>query len=378
MTPFSSTATVPRSGKNQEDGLFLTLARAVTILAECDGLRSLSLPYPKEAQLALDRAIVHCLDNGWTPPKSLPELLSWCTQHRMGDTRFGLSPAPVTQDARWIDPVGLVPTRTSLELAPVGRPGRTEQDAIDSLAALEHKCRSIDGYSRCRQFLAHHPLITQEDRFDRRWRTTTWNKVRDLYEHVPEALVDHKKLVLCGSCGLPTRTRRDERESGPDTWCEGEDCPPGVPFRLLRNPAQCLILRRSLRAFLVTPARTEQDAMDEVGRLGLGHHLLVDSGLGTHHITGSQTRDCLVQVHDRHQPARLAGRISEEFSRATHPVLVVVPRRLADREGYRVAFETALSRECREQVTLTTPDDLERHLYPRNPPSDSDREDTHA
>ncbi|MFH8558581.1 hypothetical protein ACH4GP_25760 [Streptomyces celluloflavus] len=368
MTSRAPTNAEAQRGMDHGNDPFLALARALTILSEQDGLRSFSLPYPREAQLALDRVILHCLNHGWTPPKSLPELLSWCTRRSVGDAEFGVSPALVSQGARWIHPIGMMPTRTCLELAPLGRPGRVEQDALNSLSALEHRCGSAGRFSRCRQFLARHPLVTHQDRFGRRWEAMTWNKVRELYEPVPEALLDRRMLTVCGTCGLPARAPSGERESGPDTWCEGEDCPPGVRFRLLREPGQCLILRRSLRAFLVAPARTEQAAMDELARIGGGHQLLADSGLGAYRITGSGLRTCLMQVYDRRQPSFLGGRVSEAFSSATDPALVVVPRRAVDQDGYRDAFETALSNECRGRVTLTTPDDLERHLRVQDPP----------
>ncbi|MEV5883823.1 hypothetical protein AB0L74_14060 [Streptomyces sp. NPDC052020] len=363
-----------RPGTHQGSNLFLAWAHVVTLLAEHDGLRSFSLPYPREAQHALDRTVLHCLNHGRTPPKSLPELLSWCTLRNASDPLFDVPHALVTPDARLIHPVGLMPTRTCLELAPFGRPGRAEQDALDSLSALEHRCGSADRFDRCRRFLARRPVISQQDRFGRAWEPVTWNKVRELYEPVPEALWDRGTLTLCGTCGLPARAPRGERHSGTDTWCEGEDCPRGIPFRRLRKPGQCLILRRSLRVFLTLPSRTEQEVLDELTRIGAGNTLLPDSGLGTYHVTAPGSRSWYVQVHDRWQPTLLAGRVSESFAGAVDPVLVVVPRRAADRAGYRAAFETALGEESRARVTLTTSDDLERHLRPQDPTREAEEE----
>ncbi|MEV6804569.1 hypothetical protein [Streptomyces sp. NPDC051132] len=369
MTPGPETAAPDR----HPDDLVLDLARALTVLAEQDGLRSFSLPYPQPVQLALDRMVLHCLNHGRTAPRSLPELLSWCTGP--GTRRpSGSRPAPVHPELWLIDPVGLVPTRRCLELAPPGRAGRVEQDALDALALLERRCASADRYSRCRHFLIRHPVVGPRDRFgSRRWDAVVWNKVRDLYEPVPEALLARGTLRLCGTCGLPARAPGDERESTGSTWCEAEDCPPGVPFRLIRKPAGHRLLTRALRAFLSVPARTEQEALDALGRAGAAYTLLADGGLGTYRVTGAGARSRLLQVHDRHDPALLAGRAGAAFARTTDPALIVVPRRAADRAGYRTDFRAALGEECRARVSLTTPDGLERLLRPPGRP-DTDPE----
>ncbi|KUL34169.1 hypothetical protein ADL22_30855 [Streptomyces sp. NRRL F-4489] len=366
------------SGTDQDKDLFLGLADALTVLSEHNKLRSFSLPYPREAQLALDRVTLHCVNHGWAPPKSLPELMSWCTRRPAADPVFGVPPAPMTYDARWIDPVGLVPTRTCLEVAPLGQPGRAEQDALDALAGLAHRCGSADRYRRCRKFLAHHPVVTQEDRFAPGWSAVVWNTVRTLYEPLPEGLMERKLLAVCGTCGLPARTRDDEWESGPGTWCEGEVCPHGVRFRLLRRPGHCLVLRRSLRVFLAASSRTEQEALDELVRIGADYHLLENSGIGAYRVAGSGLRTCLIQAWDRRQPALMAGRAVTLFSHTTEPVLMVVPRRAMEQNGYRALFDGALSRECRGRVILTTADELERHLRPHDPLSNEKGEGAHA
>ncbi|MDN3259336.1 hypothetical protein QWJ26_05815 [Streptomyces sp. CSDS2] len=361
------------------DDLVLEVARAITTLAQWKGLRSFSLPYPHTAQLALDRVVLYCLDHGRTAPRSLAELLSWCTGPGHAPPSHRRAPAPAHPELWLIDPVGLMPTRRCLELAPPGRAGCVEQDAVDTLTALERRCASADRYGRCRRFLTRHPVISPPDRFGpRRWDAVVWNKVKDLYEPVPEALLARGVLRLCGTCGLPARAPDDERESTGTTWCETEDCPPCVPFRLIRKPGECKVLKRSLRAFLAVAARTEQEVLDVLGHIGAGYTLLAGSGLGTYRVTGAGPRPCLLQVHDRHEPSLLAGRAGVSFAGATDPAVIVVPRRAADRADYRTEFEAALSEECRGRLILTTPDDLERRLRSLNPPATDSREDPDA
>jgi hypothetical protein len=375
MIPATDTAASDRFPND----LVLELARAIIALAEQNGLRSLSLPYPHTAQLALDRVVLYCLDRGRTAPRSLAELLSWCTGPGHAHPSHRRGPAPVHPELWLIDPVGLMPTRRCLELAPPGRAGRVEQDAVDTLTALERRCAFADRYSRCRRFLARHPVISPPDRFGpRRWDAVVWNKVKDLYEPVPESVLTRGVLRLCGTCGLPARAPGDERESTGTTWCEAEDCPPRVPFRLIRKPGECKILTRALRAFLAVAARTEQEVLDTLGRIGARYSLLPGSGLGTYRVIGAGPRRCLLQVHDRHEPSLLAGRAGASLAEVTDLALIVVPRRAADRPGYRTAFEAALSEERRSRLILTTPDELERRLRSLDRPAPDLREDPDA
>lgn len=354
-----------RDGVERESELLFALARAVMLLAEHAGLRSFFLPYISEAQCVLDRVVLHCLERGWTPPKSLPELVTWCVQRTLDDELFDSLPSLLTTGARLVDPVGLMPTRTCLELAAAGRTRGAEHDALDMLAALERKCRSAYWFGECRRFLARHPVVSQQDRLAPDWGRAVWKTVRELYEPIPEALVENQVLAVCGTCQLPGRTPNGQRLSGPDTWCEGEWCPSGVRFRLMRSPNQCLILPRALRAFLVTPAPTEQETLDQLECIGADHHLMPGGGLGVYHVAGHGLRTCLVQVCDRRQPALLGGRISGTFAASTDCVMVVVPRRRAEESEYREAFFAGLSSHCKERVTLTAPDGLAQHLRVR-------------
>ncbi|MER5766615.1 hypothetical protein [Streptomyces sp. NPDC001985] len=370
--------------KSHGDGtaLFAELARVVAALAAQDGLRSFSLPYPREAQRALDRAVLHCLDRGRTPPRSLPELLSWCREHPAGGPLFRVPAALVSPGATLIDPVGHMPTRTCLEVASSGPEGRVEQEAVRLLAELAAACGSVDAYERCRRFLANRPAIGQRDRFAGRepWSTAVWNRVRHLYEAVPEALLHRRTLALCGTCGLPALAAREKPRAsaargGPDPsavrgapdpstghrpgrWCESEDCPPDVPFRLVRDPGHTLLLRRSLRVFLALPGPTEHAALAALDRAGAGHEL-IPAGLGMYRVTGAGPRVCFLRADDRREPALLAARVAASPEALDGPVLVVTPGPRAERDGYRAAFTAAL-RDTPVRAVLTTPEDLVR------------------
>lgn len=345
--------------------LFCELARMVAALSEVQGLRSFTLPYPGLAQRALDGTVVHCLDVGETPPTSLPELWEWCRSRPAGDPLFAVPASLLTPDTTLVHPIGRMPTRACLEVASYGPDGGVAAHARTLLGDLEARCGSAERYRMCRRFLAHHPVVHQQDRFVAGWSKAVWSRVKELYRPLPESLLVEDVLLRCPSCGLPALPReRTVPVLGPsgsgDIWCEGEECGRDGPLDLIRTPDQAWILRRSLRVFLALPHRTEEAALEELDHAGVGHEA-VPGSLCTYRLraTGSATPD--IQVYDRVQPALLAAHLTESAPEADL-TLIVVPERLARRDGYRQTFTEALPPLLRERLVLVTPMDLVSHL----------------
>lgn len=347
--------------------LYRELSRVVVALADHGSLRSFTLPYPAAAQRAFDRVVLHCLGSGEAPPKSLPELLEWCWRRSAGDRPFTVLPTLVTPDSTLVHPTGLAPTRTALELASNGPGGGTETTALDLLAELETRCDSAERYRRCRQFLAHNVMVHQDDRFKRGWSYAVWSRVRDLYHPVPEALLVEGTLLRCTACGLPARLRGTKTPqhgvlaASANTWCEAEECPHGVPLELIRDPGQVRILRRPLRAFVALPHRVEEAALAELDRLGAGYQALPGE-LNAYRLLGAGWRVRSLHAYNRLQPTLLAARLASRTVGIADGTAVVVPRRLADRAGYRDAFTAALPEAVRPHVVLTTPEELVRDI----------------
>ncbi|WP_329179606.1 hypothetical protein [Streptomyces sp. NBC_01477] len=347
--------------------LYRELSRIVVALADHGGLRSFTLPYPPAAQSVLDRVVLHCLHAGEAPPKSLPELLKWCRHRSARDRPFTVPPTLLTPASTLVHPIGLAPTRTCLELASAGPGGGAETTALGLLAELETRCGSAERYRRCRQFLAHKVMVHQDDRFKHGWSNAVWSRVRDLYHPVPEALVVEGTLLRCAGCRLPARLRgRKAPEhgalySGANTWCESEECPHGVSLELIRDPGRLRMLRRPLRAFVALPLRVEEAALAELDRFGVGYEAL-PGGLNAYRLLGAGRRVRSLHAYDRLQPALLAARLASRTAGIADGTAVVVPRRLADRTGYRAAFTAALPEVVRPHVLLTTPEELVRDL----------------
>ncbi|MFF5438462.1 hypothetical protein [Streptomyces achromogenes] len=346
--------------------LFCELARMVAALAEVQSLRSFALPYPGYAQRALDRTVMRCLGLGETPPRSLPELWDWCRSRTAGDPLFAVPASFVDPDATLVHPVGLMPTRTCLEVASHGPAGGVAVDARTLLDDLEARCGTAERYRRCRRFLARHPVVHQENRRVPGWSKSVWSTVKELYQPLPESLRVEDVSLRCPSCGLPAIPEggstpvSGKPPLGEGIWCEGEECPHADGLELIREPDLALILPRALRAFLVLPHRTEEAALNALDGAGIGYEA-VSGHLCAYRLRsiGSATLD--VRVYDRLQPGLLAAHLTRDTPAADR-TFVVVPERLADRDGYRAGFTAALPAQLRERIVLTAPADLVRGL----------------
>ncbi|MEV7286104.1 hypothetical protein AB0O01_16280 [Streptomyces sp. NPDC093252] len=362
-----------RSARREQDEaanagteLFLELARMVAALAETRSLRSFTLPYPGYAQRALDHTVMRCLGIGRRPPRSLPELWEWCRDIGADDELFGVPASLVTPGATLVDRIGQMPTRTCLELASHGAAGGVAAQARSLLDDLEARCGSAERYARCRHFLASHPVVQQEDRRTRGWSKEVWARVKELYRPLPEALCVDGLFLPCPVCGLPAlpcgRIVSDpvRPAAGEAIWCEGEDCVRPDRFEPIREPGLALILPRSLRTFLVLPHPVEEAALSELDRTGIEYEAAAGR-LGAYHLrgTGSGTRE--MHVYDRLQPGLLAAHLTDTAPHSDR-TFVVVPERLADRDGYRAHFTDALPALLRERLVLTTPDNLVHRL----------------
>ncbi|MGW5353728.1 pPIWI_RE_Y domain-containing protein [Streptomyces sp. NPDC004031] len=341
--------------------LFRELAKVVADLGEETGLRSFQLPYPAAAQLALDRAVLRCLDLGIAAPKSLPELLQWCRYKPADDPFFAVPDTLVLPDTRLVHGEGLLPSRSCAELASAGTDDGPEETARRLLAELAGRCGPIERFHRSRQFLALNPVIRRDDPFGPDWSREIWSRVKDFYRPVPESLTAGGTLLCCGSCRLPALLDggrvpdRGAPVSGPSTWCEGENCPHGTPMELIRKPGDVLLLRKPLRIYLSLPFRLELAVLGELDRAGISHRAL------TGELAGYQLRDDdlavrQVYIRDRVQPSLLA----ERFTGDMEPALVVVPEALAGSVGYRTAFNQMTSSS--DRIQLTGPADLVARL----------------
>ncbi|GGS64065.1 hypothetical protein AB0E75_24765 [Streptomyces griseoviridis] len=342
--------------------LFGELARMVAALAEVQGLRSFTLPYPAFAQRALDHTVTHCLDVGEAPPRSLPELWEWCGTRPSDDPLFAVPASLVSPGTTLVHPVGRMPTRSCLEVASHGPDKGVAAHARALLGDLRARSGTEERYRQCRAFLARHPVVHQQDRFAPGWNRAVWSRVKNLYGPLPEYLLADGVFLHCPSCGLPALPR-DSAVSVPgppaadaEIWCEGENCPRDAPAEPVREPDQAWILHRSLRWYLALPHRTDEAAREALERAGAAHETLPGL-LPAYRLRDTGPRIVDIQVYDRVEPALLAAHLAVNTPLADR-TLVVIPDVPAGRDGYRDAFTAALPALLRDRLVLTTPMDL--------------------
>ena len=92
--------------------LVRTVAGAVIQLAEVTRLQAFSLPYPAEAQRALDRMVLACLVQGVEElPRSVADLIGWCRSRPLADWPLRLPPDLFGPDDFLVDENSHAPTQ---------------------------------------------------------------------------------------------------------------------------------------------------------------------------------------------------------------------------------------------------------------------------
>ncbi len=256
--------------------LVRTLAGAVIQLADLGPLSSFSLPYPSEAQRALDRTVLTCLLRGVEEiPRSLPELLFWCHSRPLEDWPLDLPPDAFGPEDYLVDPEALVPTQLCHEWWIRGKDAGAAQfdrEVIHTAMRLCRNAASPESYVAFRRLLVERPVLTGVERFE----TETdlfLAPVQELLDHcyaeVPASYEFEGSYVTCGRC-LTLLTPVD----GGTWWCERDRCwrrgtPPHGRILAGAESAGLLQLVRPLRQFVTSPGRAEVELEARLNALGL-------------------------------------------------------------------------------------------------------------
>ena len=363
------TSTPEPAGWAPHDGLVLlhTLAKGLIDLDDATGLDAFSMPYPAEAQRALDRTVLACLLHGADPPRSLAQLLDWCTNRPLADWPLDLPDDAVGPDDRLLDGDSARPTELCHEWAKRGPDTAGEHLDREVIHAALRMCREYgeeQSYSAFRELLVDRPVLTSAEAFEVA-ADLLMEPVRDLigwiYQPVPASYLNDAAYATCGRCRTLLTPTRDGT-----WWCERDRCrcqgPPPVG-RLLypEEIGEVLQLRRPLRQFVTGPGRAEMDLAHALTELGLTVRMWPGFDSYDLHVTFPSGTVWAVDVKDWASP-RLLG-LAARPVRPTPPydeAFWVVPRhRVADRPGYVAAFERNRPAGARA-VRLLTDDDLVR------------------
>ncbi|WP_327393174.1 hypothetical protein OG533_31580 [Streptomyces sp. NBC_01186] len=254
------------------------VATAVVRLDSVGQLESFTLPYPAEAQRALDALVLACLRTAAQPPAGLPELIRWCRARPLGSWPLDRLPEHLfAAEDRLIDVDSGRPTQLCDELAVKGLGDSTARQ-YDRLVVSEamRACREAsapESYTAFRRLLVTRPVLTEAE-----WLELSTDLFLDpvhflmeeIYAPVPVSFLRNGGYLGCGRC----LTLLTPLAVG-GWWCERDQCRyrGAAPHGRVFAPAEVgeiRQLRRPLRQFVTGPGRAEVDLEQELRRLGLG------------------------------------------------------------------------------------------------------------
>ncbi|MFB9676067.1 pPIWI_RE_Y domain-containing protein [Streptosporangium vulgare] len=243
--------------------LLQTLATAVLRLADMTDLEAFTLPYPAEAQRALDRTALACLLRGAHPPGSVPELLAWCRTRPVEDWPLDLPQDAFGPDDLLIDPVSGKPTQLCHEWWTRARDSAAEhydRTVISSAMRLCREHEAPESYTAFRRLLVERPVLTGGDMFEVATDLLLYpvrELVEQIYQRVPDSFCRDGAYVTCARCLTLLVPLTDG-----GWWCERDRCrrqgqpPPGRTLRADETGALWQ-LSRPLRQFVTGPGRAE-------------------------------------------------------------------------------------------------------------------------
>ncbi|WP_433243518.1 hypothetical protein ACQPYK_39970 [Streptosporangium sp. CA-135522] len=255
--------------------LLHTIATAVVRLAEITDLEAFALPYPAEAQRALDRTVLACLLRGAEPPGSLPELLIWCRTRPIEDWPLELPRDAFGPDDFLIDLDSDRPTQLCHEWWVRARDSAAEQYDRAVIRAAMRLCRESEdpeSYTAFRRLLVERPVLTGNDMFEVVTDLAfgpVLEIIGQIYDHVPDSFCQDGVYVTCARCLTLLVPLTDG-----GWWCERDRCrrqgqpPPGRRLRA-DEVGSLSQLKRPLRQFVTGPGRAEADLERELRSLRL-------------------------------------------------------------------------------------------------------------
>ena len=266
----------PQSDVPLNDDLLRLLACGLSHLTTsiADG-RPLQAILPIAAQRSINRLAAACLMRGINPPLHFQEVLAWC---RMPPSRWPLRfesqsrqlTEPLLDDDDQLTTLGQ-------ELADGLQSGSAEHELCEQLIGevrrMAERRRAQTSYVELRRFLIEHAVISEGDLIRAANSTALGifgRTLLELYERVPEAVLEEPTLYLCGHCGW-TLVQRQGR-----LRCEGAFCAVITDnftrnIRIFqRSDAGTLFrVRRAIRRYIVAPGIYELMLEADLQRLGI-------------------------------------------------------------------------------------------------------------
>ncbi|MEU8004230.1 hypothetical protein AB0B66_24000 [Catellatospora sp. NPDC049111] len=256
--------------------LLHTVASGVIQLADVGSLSAFTLPYPAEAQRALDRMILTCMRAGVEDlPRSVPDLVDWCRTRPLEDWPLDLPADAFGAGDVLVDPDSNLPTQLCHEWWSHGRDSAATQFDRDVIRAAMRLCQQMsapESYTRFRQLLVMQPVLTAAEQFEIATDLLLDPVIELLGRCYTSAPVSYRKQGIYRTCGR-CRTLLTPLASG-GWWCERDACrrrgPAPIGRTLIESETGTMShLVRPLRQFVTGPGRAEVDLQHAL--LGLRH-----------------------------------------------------------------------------------------------------------
>lgn len=245
---------------DHDDILIRLVASALFRLAEsAERGETLSAPYPRLLQRALDRLAVTCLLRGHNPPQSVPDLFAWCRRplvewpvslpdNSCGNQDTLLDGSRITNLCdEWAEH-NVMDVEAEL----------SQRKIITDVRKICHSLEQQQSYVAFRRMLIEKSVITQlelQQAMIEADLAPLGDRLKSCYIEAPACHQDKGEYRCCLVCGgLLLRSQRD------DFVCENERCRVNGEFvtgNRLKAEQGVLWLRREFRRFIVAPGIAE-------------------------------------------------------------------------------------------------------------------------
>ena len=352
---------------NGEDvRLLRTIAGGIVQLGEIASPGAFSLPYPADAQRALDQVALACLLRGEPPPHSLPDLITWCAQRPVRDWPLRLPPEQAAHGDRLLDPHTRTPTQLCYEWALRVQDAGTELYERQVMLGAISLCRGAgvpESYTTFRRLLIERPVLTRSELALLSGEPDllpVMDLIREQYRPAPAGSAIDGAFAACSRCRcllVPAGAN--------GWWCEQDRCRREGPARPgTRHPAdqEVLHLARPLRIFVTGPGRAEIELERKLAGLGLTVEMWPGLDAYDLRVHLPDDRVWAIDVKDRASPALLGMDAAPLPAAPPHDAafLVIPHYRFRDRPDYREVFSHHCPPDAARAVTLCTDRELVR------------------
>ncbi|MFF5719874.1 hypothetical protein [Streptomyces buecherae] len=347
------------------DGVLLlrSVATAMVRLSEVGDPGTATLPYPDEAQRALNNTVLTCLLLKARPPESLPELVEWAAHRPVDRWPVRLPPDVVPPESLLLDEATRQPTQLCYEWAVDAEDSAARHSEQRYMAIASRRCREEDypeAYRAFRLLLVRRPVLTHRE-------LTTLpaavdgdlgslgDLLYDVYQPAPAGYLDweRRSYTSCARCHTLLHPM-----AGGALWCEQRRCRDLGTVRRGReyqadDDGGVQLLLRPLRQWVSAPGVLEMRLARQLTGIGADVELWPGFGAYGMRVRCPDGTTLAVDHKDWASPALLGRRAAPPPPDPPYDrcVWVMPAARLRDHPDFRATFERYRSSASPELMT---------------------------